>query len=35
VAQGPRPRARHGRSGVRLGGLEPSRLSAGGRGDAG
>jgi len=30
VAQGPRPRSRHGRSGVQLGGLEPSRLSAGG-----
>src|SRR5436305_467386 len=29
VAQGPRPRPRHGRSGVQLGGLDPSRLSAG------
>ena len=33
--KGPRPQARHWRRAVQLDGLEPSRLSAGGRGDAG
>src|SRR5262245_61476405 len=35
VAEGPRPRARHGRSSVQLGGLEPSCLSVGGSGGRG